>query len=417
MPQLIAREMTAQNSDNVVLHCAWLINPAQPPRKNVRVTAHQGIVTEIIDCPVDELPQVRPVALLPQFVNAHTHLEFSDIASPLPPPEPFTDWIRSVIRYRMSNTEIPDCTANSVQAGISESASCGVRTIGEITTSTAGYLALRHLDTQTGASAVSFRELIGFTADRIDDQVKIAQQHVNESAACQTPAIVPGLSPHAPYSIHPKVVDAVVELARQNHIPLAMHLAETKDEIELLSAKTGRFVEFLKPMKLWDANVLATISGPINYLHQLARAPHALAIHCNYLSPQEIRFLAEHPNVAVVYCPRTHAYFGHAPHPWKTLRDMGATVILGTDSRASNPDLSIWKELQHVARQHLAPPVWELLPMITTEAARALGQDPAPFVITVDQPLRSVQIDCLCDSGSALNDELCTASITRLSQV
>lgn len=406
--------MVVQDSDDMVLHCAWLINPDQPPRQHVRVTVQQGRVAEIIDCPTDERALIRPVALLPQFVNAHTHLEFSEIAFPLLPPQPFTDWIRAVIRYRMSNAADPNFATNAIHTGARESASCGVQIVGEITTSSVGALALQEYAAHNNRAAISFRELIGFTADRSDDQVRLAEQHVADINDRQQPSVVAGLSPHAPYSVHPNVVDAVVSLAKHTNIPVAMHLAETQDEIELLGSKTGRFVEFLKSLNFWDANVLSSVSGPMNYLQQLAQAPQALAIHGNYLSSQEIRFLGEHPHVAVVYCPRTHAYFGHRLHPWRTLRAAGATVILGTDSRASNPDLSIWKELQHVARQLQSPPIWELLPMITTDAAQALGQDPSQCVITVGQPLRAIHIDCACDSESSLNAELCTAAIATL---
>lgn len=164
-------------------------------------------------------------------------------------------------------------------------------------------------------------------------------------------------------------------------------------------------------MKLWDTSVLKSVSAPLDYLQRLAEAPQSLAIHCNYLSPKEIRFLGEHPNVAVVYCPRTHAYFRHGAHPWQQLKAAGATVLLGTDSRASNPDLSIWKELQWIAALPGAKPIWELLPMITTDAAQALGQNPVRAVIQVGQPLRSVQVACHCDSESSLNTQLCKAAI------
>ena len=407
--------MTNHTSKDSVLHCSWLINPGQSPRHNVRLTVCDGIVTEIIDCPADERSQIRPVALLPQFVNAHTHLEFSNIASPLPPPEPFTDWIRAVIQYRIRKASDPDFAGAAIRAGVIESAACGVQLAGEITTSSVGTSALnKSLQTDAVAkacSAVSFRELIGFTADRVDEQIQIAELHLAELSEAEPPCVLPGISPHAPYSVHPNVVDAAVNLATTHQVPLAMHLAETQDELELLSAKTGRFVDFLDAMKLWDTSVLKSVSAPLDYLQRLAEAPQSLAIHCNYLSPKEIRFLGEHPNVAVVYCPRTHAYFRHGAHPWQQLKAAGATVLLGTDSRASNPDLSIWKELQWIAALPGAKPIWELLPMITTDAAQALGQNPVRAVIQVGQPLRSVQVACHCDSESSLNTQLCKAAI------
>ena len=126
-------------------------------------------------------------------------------------------------------------------------------------------------------------------------------------------------------------------------------------------------------MKLWNADILPAGGTVLRYLQQLARLPRALAVHCNYLTQQEIRFLGDNPHVAVVYCPRTHQYFGHTPHPWCDIIAAGGTVVLGTDGRSSNPDLSIWKELQLAAE--LAPSVAaeKLLPMVGTLAANALG--------------------------------------------
>ena len=102
------------------------------------------------------------------------------------------------------------------------------------------------------------------------------------------------------------------------------------------------------------------------FLEQLARVPRALAIHGNYFSEDDIRFLSGHPNVATVYCPRTHACFGHTKHPIQRLLAAGARVVLGTDGRASNPDLSIWKELQFVATHfpHIS------IPHLTCRASR-----------------------------------------------
>ena len=87
----------------------------------------------------------------------------------------------------------------------------------------------------------------------------------------------------------------------------------------------------------------------------LAARPAALVIHGNYLDDEEIAFLAGHAErMAVVYCPRTHAWFGHVPYPLEKLLAAGVPVALGTDSRASSPDLSMLAEMRHVARRHPA---------------------------------------------------------------
>jgi cytosine/adenosine deaminase-related metal-dependent hydrolase len=154
-----------------------------------------------------------------------------------------------------------------------------------------------------------------------------------------------------------------------------MHLAETPGELELLETGAGEFVKFLRELGVWRDDVFTHSSRPLDYVRELARAERALAIHGNYLDDEEIDFIAAHPNISVVYCPRTHAFFGHTPHPWRTMLSRQVHLALGTDSRASNPDLSLFAELQFLRK--LAPdfdPV-HLLELGTINGARALGQD------------------------------------------
>ena len=79
--------------------------------------------------------------------------------------------------------------------------------------------------------------------------------------------------------------------------------------------------------------------------------------------------------MSVVFCPRTHAFFGHEPYPLEAMREAGVRVALGTDSRASNPDLGIVGELRHVAMSfpNIAPA--EILRMATMDGAEALRLD------------------------------------------
>ena len=76
--------------------------------------------------------------------------------------------------------------------------------------------------------------------------------------------------------------------------------------------------------------------------------------------------------MSVVYCPRTHAWFGHPPYPLEKMLAAGASVAVGTDSRGSSPDLSLLAELRHVARRHRAIPPQVVLQLGTNRAAAAL---------------------------------------------
>ena len=70
-----------------------------------------------------------------------------------------------------------------------------------------------------------------------------------------------------------------------------------------------------------------------------------LFVHCNYLAA---RLSRSSPNHSIVYCPRTHAAFGHPPHPFREFLARGVRVCLATDSLASNPDLDILAEARFV---------------------------------------------------------------------
>ncbi|RPI80948.1 MAG: amidohydrolase, partial [Planctomycetaceae bacterium] len=182
-----------------------------------------------------------------------------------------------------------------------------------------------------------------------------------------------GLSPHAPYSVHPTLLKGLVDLAIESGAPVAMHLAATRSELELLARGGGEFAEFLKRLAVWNPDVFRERRSILDYLKELARSPRGLVVHGNYLSDADIEFLARNPQLSVVYCPRTHAYFGHEPHPWRTLLERNINVALGTDSRASNPDLSVWDELQFLRRCEPDVPGQTLLDLATIRGARALG--------------------------------------------
>jgi cytosine/adenosine deaminase-related metal-dependent hydrolase len=141
-------------------------------------------------------------------------------------------------------------------------------------------------------------------------------------------------------------------------------------------------VDLFRAIGVWQEDVIPRGARPIDYLRPLAAVGRALVIHGNYLDDVEIEFLCAQPNITLIYCPRTHAYFRHAPHPWRKVLEGGGRVALGTDSRASNPDLSLWREVQFLRQQFpgLAPA--RLLELATCEGARALGLDDRTGTLT-----------------------------------
>jgi cytosine/adenosine deaminase-related metal-dependent hydrolase len=298
-------------------------------------------------------------AVLPGLVNAHTHLDLSGMRGLAPPCLPLTDWLRQVITHRRSRS--PEQIGADVQAGLAECIRTGTTLLGDISADGSSWPILA----ASPIRAVVFRELLGLPADRADAALAAAREWLTAHPA--TPSCQPGLSPHAPYSVRADLYGRAALLAREFRCPLATHLAESLDELDLLHHQRGPFVAFLRELGVWDAKGLAPSAAAVMKICN-TRIPK-LFVHGNHVASS-----ARIPrNSTIVYCPRTHAAFGHPPHPFRAFLDRGVRVALGTDSLASNPDLDLLAEARFLHRRHPDLPGDLLLRLATLSGAEALG--------------------------------------------
>ncbi len=306
-------------------------------------------------------------AIIPPLVNAHTHLEFSGLSQPFPAGESFAAWIQQVVQWRRQQSQHEDYLPHREQAirqGLNESVAAGVAAVGDIVTQPWFHPPYNRRDIQS----VQFLELLGVSDQRCHTLQEEAGQHV---ALTQAGGLQPGLSPHSPYTTTPELVRVAAEHSSRHQRPIAMHLAETREELLFLNDRSGPLSEMLEAAGMWRQDAPPAGARPLDYLKQLAGAHRGLVVHGNYLTQEEIEFIAGTKHLSVTYCPRTHTHFGHEPYPLQAMLDAGVRVSLGTDSRASNPDLSLWEEVKHVHRQHPEVPPQQLLAMATANGAFA----------------------------------------------
>ena len=182
-----------------------------------------------------------------------------------------------------------------------------------------------------------------------------------------------GITPHAPYSVEPDGYRRCLETAKALHLPLATHLAETKDETVFLASHSGPLRELWDQWLTWDEYVPKFAGGPIRLARELGLLDYPTVLaHVNYCDDDELSILAA-GKAGVVYCPRTHQFFGHPPHRWREMLNRGINVAVGTDSSASSPDLNLVDDLRLLYRLHQETPVLLLWEMATVRAARAIG--------------------------------------------
>jgi cytosine/adenosine deaminase-related metal-dependent hydrolase len=359
-------------SSTFSLKARYLFPVDRPPIENGWITVADGRIAAVGDAPTAERVDLGDVAILPGWINAHTHLEFSELTIPLGEPGiAFTNWIREVIKWRIggSQDDAEKSWQRAIRCGLDESLRCGTTTIGEIAKPPTADAAWQY----DGMHGVAFWEVLGLAPEREGELFDTARRFIAGSPTSKL-SLRAGISPHAPYTVSPRMLEQIVKLSANVKFPVAMHLAETVDELELLRSRTGPFVDFLRDVDAWYPESLPRNARPLDYLQTLATADRALVVHGNYLTADEIEFLGSNrERMSVIYCPRTHAYFGHAKYPLAAMLRQGVNVALGTDSRGSNPDLDILGEVCFVALRHTDILPEQILRMATINAAEALG--------------------------------------------
>ena len=359
--------------NKILLRAGWVASMDRPPIRVGGVVFIDDVITDT--GPADALRRAHPDAsvhdlgsalLLPGLINAHVHLELSDVPRP-PHAGALAPWLIEVIKQSPQAADA-DRVARAVNAGIAQCLAFGVTTVGDITRQPG---LTRPVLRNAPLRVVSFGEVQAMARrrDLLEPRLAAAIDPEHESDRLRI-----GVSPHAPYSIEPAGYARCLAVAKDRGLPVATHLAESPDEAAFLSDHAGPFRDLWGFLDAWDDRVPRSPGGPVRLVHDLGLLgyPTALLAHVNYCDDADLALLAA-GRASVVYCPRTHAYFGHPPHRWRDMLAAGVNVALGTDSLASAPDLNLLDDLRHLRR--LAPdvPPADLWPLVTTRAARALG--------------------------------------------
>jgi cytosine/adenosine deaminase-related metal-dependent hydrolase len=375
------------------LHCAsyrarWIIPVSAPPIENGRLEVADERIVAVgrATSPMPSEVDLGDVAMLPGFVNAHTHLELTFCRGRVPYRGAFTTWVRDLVALTRSGAAGDPGAA--IDAGLRESAAAGVAALADIGHHAASLARWQNAPLQV----TGFLEVLGMgprsrsahersltSAVRLlNDTFTLGGCPISsegEGVSPNTRRFSPplGLSPHAPYSTAPEIYRDALAWCQQNRRPLCTHLAETREEVQFLADGTGPFRDLLEEWGLWDGSFTPLACSPIEYARRLGLLDaRPLLAHVNYATDDDLAILAT-SSASVVYCPRTHAFFEHQPHRYRDMLTRGINVCLGTDSLASADSLSILDELRFLRQRDAALPHDQLLHMATLAGARALG--------------------------------------------
>lgn len=355
----------------MIVRAKFVVPVTGPIIENGAVAVSNGVITDVSPwaasgghCDHD----LGEAVLFPGFVNGHTHLELSHLQGQVDPGIGFIDWLESLGRTVRTQDD-PAAREASLKRGARECIEAGVTTVGDITRRPSETRAVLR---DGPLRVVSYGEVIaiGPIRTRLNARLQAAANADDVSDYLRI-----GVSPHSPYTVEPSGFHACRCKADELGLRMTIHVGETPDERLFTTGHEGPLRAFLERVGAWDENVECPSASPVEFLERMGcLGPRTLLGHVNYVTAEEIRILAR-SSAHVVYCPRTHAAFGHAVHPYREMRCAGVNVCLGTDSLASNPSLSVLDEARLLYAEYPDEGAEWYLEMMTVRAARALGWD------------------------------------------
>ena len=262
--------------------------------------------------------------VIPGLINAHTHAYmsvFRNIADDLE----FNDWLFGRILPLEDKLTEEDIYWGTLLGNLEM-----------IATGTTSYVDMTiNMEPSTraaldsGMRAFVSRGLVG-EGDNKAGRVRLEENLRALSLENEKVSVI--LGPHAPYTCDPEYLKIVTAAAKENNLPITIHLSDSKKEIEDIKKLYG-----CSPIELMEK--IGLFSVPV------------IAAHCVQLSDNDIEILRRN-NVTVATNPISNAKLANGFAPLEKLNARGVNVAIGTDSAASNNTLNMFSDINFASLAH-----------------------------------------------------------------
>ncbi|MBP1651311.1 MAG: amidohydrolase [Bacteroidetes bacterium] len=329
----------------------------------VLILSEDGTIMDIVsaDLAGEGVQEVDGI-LSPGFVNTHCHLELSHMKGIIPEGTGLPAFLTQVMEKRGQQD---DAVIKTAEEAMWES---GISAVGDICNGTATLAPKQH----SPIYYHSFVETMGFVPvaaqSRLDYSLSVLEQFRRLNGDMHSCSVVP----HAPYSVS-KALFSLLSVIPDN-TPISIHNQETAAENQLYADKTGAFLDFYQHFGM-DASAFVPTGGTSlpAWLPYFKHLP-VILVHNTFSTKEDVVFTKQHaPDAYWCLCPQANLYIEKRLPDISLLRSEGCAITLGTDSLASNHQLSIWEEIQAIRGHYPEIPLEEILQWATLNGAKALG--------------------------------------------
>ena len=302
--------------------------------------------------------------VIPGLINTHVHLELSALKDKIPKGMGVYYWVEKVQTERALLD--PKEISQAVISSLKEMESSGTVAIGEVGNNFYGIEYLR----KTRMRVVYFYEILGFLP-QMAEEIFFASLQKLKYFQTKYPEIEFFIAPHALYSTSRELIKLI--FARKEFRITTIHLAEGKEENELLEKGNGPWKTYLQKLGKWPSDWTCPHLSPVSCFKTLLPKKRTILVHLCTISSEEIAWLRKQEKLIPCSCPRSNLYITGKLAPIDKFWQSKIPVALGTDSLASNETLSLWDEMRMVKKYFPEIPAVEILKMATLNSAWALG--------------------------------------------
>ena len=298
----------------------------------VLFSAFVGVTDGKISYVSRKAPQEQPkkiingegMVLMPGLINCHTHLAMSPLRGYADDVE-LSTWLNDYIFPREDRLD-GRCVKAATLLSLAECLRFGTTSVSDMyyfCDEIAEAVAQSGIKANLSRAVTFFGEDFDFEKDhRCQEMVALKEKwHNFDNGRIKVEASI-----HGEYTSDYRVWDAVSEYAINEGIGMHVHLSETQAEHEACKERYG-----LTPAQVLDC-------------HHVFDVP-AIAAHCVWLEPEDMRLLARR-KVSAVHNPSSNLKLASGCAKVEDIIKAGMNVALGTDSSASNNNLDMFKEIR-----------------------------------------------------------------------
>ena len=302
----------------------------------------------------------------PGFINTHCHLELSHLKNHIEPKTGIVNFALDIIKKRnlASVEEQKEAMALADTLMFEQ----GIVAVGDISNSNIS----KEIKAKSPIYYHTFVELIGLNPQKSETVFKTGKDSLNDFKSLNLSS---SLAPHAPYTASKELINLISNESFSLKKPTSIHNQESIAENDFFNSKSGDFLKLYNALNInIDFFEPTHISSLQSILNSFNKNINTLLVHNTFTSIEDVIFAKKcHQHLFWCLCPNANLYIENTLPNIDLLISESCEITLGTDSLASNSNLSIIEEINTIKKQFPDIALETLLKISTYNGAKFLG--------------------------------------------